>query len=59
METKGSDSGVSQVPGLDWFQWKYWGLALARRSRAFTPVHRTAPTPVLPLEFLFPIEPSS
>jgi hypothetical protein len=52
METKGSDSGLSQVPGLDLFQWKYWGLILSADRRQFTPVHRRPPTPPFPVELV-------
>lgn len=57
METKGSEPGVSQDWGPEWFQWKYRGPFSARCVGGFTPVHRTTPTPSLLLELLFPIEP--
>jgi len=52
METKGLDSGLSQVLGLDRLQWKYWGLFSSAWRAAFTFVHRRPPTPLFPLELV-------
>jgi hypothetical protein len=52
METKGSESGVSFVWGLDGLQWKYWGVTQSRRWSAFTRVHAPTPTPCFPLELV-------
>jgi len=42
METKGSDSGVSRLLGLDALQWKHRGVQVTRVGRAFTSLHLEA-----------------
>jgi hypothetical protein len=50
METKGLDSGVLAVLGLERLQWKWWGQSCGVGVGVFTDLHIEPPTPSFPLE---------